>query len=530
MRPVSDPLHNHSEPHEYWTTTNVGEALPGVMTPLGWTLFGPVGDHCTRETFYRMGALDRADRRVPPPDQRCARIFYGRPALNVGFVCGAGDRLPGTSAEQIAMSVLGEIPPGLPSNPTRRRYPVVAVRLPYEAITTPVLGRRAEAASKPWWEREIARVPGHDGAGAHAAFRAAARRFDRYVVDQTVMLFAVVQPMYDLLGRLVAATGVGDVGTLTGGYGGVPENAVVAALWDAAHGRIGLDEVVGRYGYHGPMEGEVSGRVWREDDSPLRRLMADYAAAGPDADPRLREATRRTERERMERELLAAVPRSRRPAARAVIGLAARRIPLRGLLKIAFLRALDVCRANARRLGELAVDAGALDDRSDIFYLTVPELGASVPPDAREIVSARRAKRAEYERLRLPINWQGMPDAVPDTEPVAGQDDLKISGLGVSPGVVEGVARVVTDPAFTEVEPGEVLVARTTDPSWSSIMFVSSALVVDIGGALSHAAVVARELGIPCVVNTGTGSRVLRTGDRVRVDGRAGTVEILSRG
>jgi pyruvate,water dikinase len=79
------------------------------------------------------------------------------------------------------------------------------------------------------------------------------------------------------------------------------------------------------------------------------------------------------------------------------------------------------------------------------------------------------------------------------------------------------------------VEPDEVLVAPTTDPSWSSIMFISSALVVDIGGMLSHAAVVARELGIPCVVNTRTGTRALRTGDRVRVDGTTGTVTVIER-
>jgi pyruvate,water dikinase len=103
-----------------------------------------------------------------------------------------------------------------------------------------------------------------------------------------------------------------------------------------------------------------------------------------------------------------------------------------------------------------------------------------------------------------------------------------LTGIGVSAGVVEGIVRVVTDPGFADVEPGEVLVAPTTDPSWASIMFVSTALVVDIGGALSHAAVVARELGVPCVVNTRSGTKALRTGDRVRVDGGKGTVEVLS--
>jgi pyruvate,water dikinase len=87
----------------------------------------------------------------------------------------------------------------------------------------------------------------------------------------------------------------------------------------------------------------------------------------------------------------------------------------------------------------------------------------------------------------------------------------------------------VDDPTFAEVEPDEILVTPTTDPSWASIMFISAGLVVDIGGQLSHAAVVARELGIPCVVNTRVGSRVLHTGDRVRVDGAAGTVELVAR-
>jgi pyruvate,water dikinase len=105
-----------------------------------------------------------------------------------------------------------------------------------------------------------------------------------------------------------------------------------------------------------------------------------------------------------------------------------------------------------------------------------------------------------------------------------------VRGVGVSAGIAEGTARVVTDPTFAEVEDGEVLIAPTTDPSWSSIMFVAGALVVDIGGALSHAAVVARELGVPCVVNTRDGTSVIRTGDRVRVDGRTGTVRILTRG
>jgi pyruvate,water dikinase len=103
----------------------------------------------------------------------------------------------------------------------------------------------------------------------------------------------------------------------------------------------------------------------------------------------------------------------------------------------------------------------------------------------------------------------------------------RLTGIGVSPGVVEGLARVITRPDFLDVQPGEVLVAPYTDPSWSSVMFISVRWLVDIGGALSHAAVVARELGVPCVVNTQRGTSVITTGDHVRVDGARGIVEII---
>ena len=109
----------------------------------------------------------------------------------------------------------------------------------------------------------------------------------------------------------------------------------------------------------------------------------------------------------------------------------------------------------------------------------------------------------------------------------AAQTGDEITGLAVSPGVVEGRARVVLDAATSELEPGEVLVCQTTDPSWASLFLVASALVIDIGGALSHGAIVARELGVPCVINTRLGTHRLRTGDRLRVDGNTGVVTVL---
>jgi len=290
--------------------------------------------------------------------------------------------------------------------------------------------------------------------------------------------------------------------------------------------------VVRNHGFHGPLEGELSSVVWREDDAPLRRMVEQYAARDDSEDPLLQDARRAAERPALERAVLGALPRAQRAPARLLLKLARERIPLRGVAKRSFLQAYDVARASARRIGEHLVAAGELRERDDVFFLTLDELTGALPADPAELAARRRARREQYAAVALPSDWTGLPVPVAIAAPGEQRDGdaaAVLTGLGVSPGVVEGTARVLRTPDFSEVEPDEVLVAPITDPSWSSIMFISSALVMDVGGALSHAAVVARELEIPCVVNTRTGTRALRTGDRVRVDGSAGTVEVLSR-
>jgi pyruvate,water dikinase len=200
---------------------------------------------------------------------------------------------------------------------------------------------------------------------------------------------------------------------------------------------------------------------------------------------------------------------------------------MRGVVKRSFLQCFDVARACARRYGALLEASGEIETADDVFFLTAAELiGGTLPVEVLELIAKRQARHDEYTRFDIPASWVGSP--VPIVERGV-ELEVPINGTGVSPGVVEGTAHVVTDPSFVDVEPDRILVAPTTDPSWSSIMFVSAGLVVDIGGTMSHAAVVAREMGIPCVVGTGSGTRVIRTGDRLRIDGVSGVVEILER-
>jgi pyruvate,water dikinase len=242
------------------------------------------------------------------------------------------------------------------------------------------------------------------------------------------------------------------------------------------------------------------------------------------------ETARGDQRRRAEAELLAALPALRRKPAQLVLGVAARLIPLRGVGKAAFLRCSDVGRTAARVIGAELAAQGVLEDPEDVFMFTIDEL---LRPDLRDrewgVIAERRATRAEYKQLDVPEFWDGMPEPFP-VATGAERAEVAVTGAAVSPGVVEGVARLILDPDGDEdLEPGEILVCRTTDPSWASLMMVASALVIDIGGPISHGAIVARELGIPCVTGTRTGTSAIRTGDRLRVDGGAGTVEILDR-
>ncbi|WP_078293229.1 PEP-utilizing enzyme [Mycobacterium sp. D16R24] len=146
---------------------------------------------------------------------------------------------------------------------------------------------------------------------------------------------------------------------------------------------------------------------------------------------------------------------------------------------------------------------------------------------------SRQDHRA-YSSIDLPHVWRGVPPAeVPGRDGGESLRDCReIAGIGVSAGVVEGVVHVVLDLDEADCFDGNepiVLVCRATDPSWASLFPLAVAVVTDVGSQMSHAAIVCRELGLPCIANTRSGTSMLRNGLRVRVDANAGVVTVLDR-
>ena len=220
--------------------------------------------------------------------------------------------------------------------------------------------------------------------------------------------------------------------------------------------------------------------------------------------------------------------------------------------------AIPVRRATLELGARLAAD-GKIERPEDMFFLFKPELyalmadgvtaGGAKWPDLAAMIPDRRAYFEDWKHRgpELPTMLGTIPDTVPDpimievfglsgrfletlkSGPAEGVTEVR--GFPAAKGVVEGTARVITTVTDIHlVQPGDVLVCGGTTTEWTPVFGIITACVCDTGGSLTHAAIVSREYGIPCVVGTAVATQAIKTGDRVRVDGRAGTVQVLASG
>jgi pyruvate,water dikinase len=531
-----NPVHFASSPDTRWTTVNFAEAIQGVQKPLGWGMWDLSMETSVRRSFGAIGALARSE--VPPPasaDDRISGIFYGRAAGNINVFRVLGDRMPGSSGDLLEEKLFGKEPaPGGSRKPfsAYRRYPVVAVKMPLAARRPPKKLRTMRAEARTWWQRSVLHEPPADLAGAQKLMAEAAQTFidvGEHHATATLLASALLDQLTTL-----AEQATGDPAlamTLASGYGAMEETELIEDLYDVSRGELGIETVIERHGYHGPDEGDLSSRTWREDPAPLEALLANYRKQDI-ASPREREKVQLERREAAEAQLLAGLSAIKRPGAKLTLKLASTYIPLREIGKASFLHALDAARCAARAGGQALADGGLLDDPEDVFFLTYDEFLAPPDPAARERVAERKADHARYLQLQLPPSWTGPPEPValePDAPAADRPAVATLRGIGVVGQKVTGRARVVHDPMQADLDDGDILVCKTTDPSWTPLFMLAEALVIDTGGAMSHGAIVARELGVTCVINTVTGTKDIPDGATITVDGATGLVEIPAR-
>jgi phosphoenolpyruvate synthase/pyruvate phosphate dikinase len=302
--------------------------------------------------------------------------------------------------------------------------------------------------------------------------------------------------------------------------------------------RQAVEAYLERYGMRCAGEIDITRPRWSERPSTLVPLILDNVKLFEPG-----EAGRRFERGRLEAERkrqdvlerLRALPGGEEKAEETVRMIERLRtfIGYREYPKYAIISRYFLYKQALMAEADRLVRAGALAGREDIFYLTFSELregpseGGGEDRGAGLIKQRKEAFRA-YQALATPRVLTSEGESVAGAYRREGAPEGALIGLPVSAGVVEGRARVILDMAEADLEAGDILVTAFTDPSWSPLFVAVAGLVTEVGGLMTHGAVIAREYGLPAVVGVAGATRLIADGQRIRVHGAQGYVEILS--
>jgi pyruvate,water dikinase len=293
----------------------------------------------------------------------------------------------------------------------------------------------------------------------------------------------------------------------------------------------GLADFLRTYGHRGVAEIDLGLPRWSEDPTYILGVLANYLRLdNPELAPDVQFHRGAREAEEMVAELTRRAKRKGRLRGALVGFFLDRTHALAGLREVPkFYAVLVLARARVLlgEIGEELAETGRLEQAEDVFFVTLPEVRAALTTGA-DLRSVVRERRAGYERE---LNRRHIPRILlsDGTEPTAEETldasaDGALRGTPASPGVVSAKARVILEPSGASLEPGEILVAPSTDPGWTPLFLTAGGLVMEMGGAMSHGAVVAREYGIPAVVGVPDATERIATGERIAVDGSAGTV------
>jgi pyruvate,water dikinase len=283
-----------------------------------------------------------------------------------------------------------------------------------------------------------------------------------------------------------------------------------------------------RYGHRAVAEIDPGMPRWSDDPAHILGVLANYLRLDDlDAAPDVQFRRGAAEAEAM----IQSLSRKAGGLRGRLVGFALRRTRrlagLRETPKFFLIQFLAQIRRQLQHVGAELTDAGRLDRADDVFFLSLKDCREALDgKDFREIVADRHESYdRELRRRRVP---QMLLSDGTDPEAVAAPPaDGAMVGTAASTGRVTAVARVVLDPVGAHLEPGEILVAPSTDPGWTPLFLTAGGLVMEMGGANSHGAVVAREYGIPAVVGVPDATHRIATGDEITVDGAAGTVSLL---
>jgi pyruvate,water dikinase len=546
-----------------WSNVNVGEALPGVVTPFTWSILSGFSERGFRRAFGALGC-------TVPKDAELVGNFRGRIYLDMSEFTAIASQVPGLRPKVLLSLGGGGEAERLELEVERRSSAAFLARLPLTAARyvkeNARLTERVQQFER-WFEAERGRVDSID-------FRVlSATALHRVLGEVERLLDPTGEILLNVYGNLLASVVAlrafvsmvvpserfeGLVRDLLTGLADVDSAAPGLALYRIARiargdlrardfllkadpaelraakvpegpTRRALEEFFAKYGGRGAREAEIAEPRWREDPTlPFATLRLHLM--GADGGPEEVLARQFEVRRRAQEELDRRTPLPMRFAGKRLLELVQRFMRMREHLRGHVVTVLGLFREVAldasRRLQAMEPGIG----QNGAFFLTHEELHAVLKGDAEPVSVLIRRRRLQYERDRAlpspPDTFVGFPPPLEPRRPIEGS----LHGLGAASGRAIGPARVLERPSDAAIlAPGDILVVQQADVGWTPLFLAAAGIVTELGGPLSHASVVAREFGVPAVVNVHGATRAIATGDRIEVDGDAGTVRVLER-
>jgi phosphohistidine swiveling domain-containing protein len=560
---------------EYWlnqwpdhpiavTRANAADGYPRPLTPLSQDLVLTYEEAGVRKFYFEMlGVLTPAD--APDPYMQA---FYGLVYLNADQLAGLGEATPGSSRQAMYQQFFGlEADPDYvpPKATVQARLREAVTGLKVAPRTLRLAGGVPAVVEAQRKAILAARPPGDQTTLSDSDLAAWLDRLDDLQVDCWVTLMTgagLASGFFEAVRKMLVAWAGDTTGDLCnrlhvalGGNESAEAGRAVRRLAETVRGEgaesalegddpvgdlrrtspaaaAALDDLIARFGHRAPAELELANPSWRMDRRPVLdtvrlELRRDTVA---DEAPAIRSAA--------EAELAGRLSTLKLPVVKLALKKSQSMMASRENGKVPVVLLWDEIRRLLAAAAPRLVERGVLPAGEAIHFLRHHELRAVLRGDAGPGVEEIERRREAHRRclaLDLPeltevgpgwirplddafIRARGM---LPPEKLAA--DVTRLHGIAAAPGTITGTARVLFDPS-DEFEAGDVLFARTVDPGWAPVLACAGAVVLDIGGVLSHGAVVARELGVPCVVNVKVGTERAISGSTVTVDGSAGEV------
>jgi len=565
-------------PPEVWTNANVIEALPDVVTPMSWSLMQILLDDFLYPIMRRLGL------QVGPPP--LMDLIAGRAYMNLSIVHGLVQRIglidiDFASAFGGQYHQAGQLPTlGLPAAARLLSLRTVGLALRLSVWIVPglfdqrrlieqwgqrILGGLAQTPPAGLTDEQLAAFPATllraASRGEGERTWAAAVWMGACAAGGSTAVFQLARRWLDdhegsLANRLLS--GAGDMHSAENGLElarlaswvkqrpALAQTVLAPGSFAELQGRLSDGEAeaeflnrwqnfLANHGHQARGGMDPAQPRWSETPDLVLDILRACLRLPDEATPEKLQAKRRRERDRL---LADCRRRLRQPLKRAVF-FTLLRASQRGLrqrenVKNDGVRLVAILRRAIQEAGRRLTARGLLREPEEVFFLTLQELKPALCGDTtfdlRTAIAGRMAEAARCRNLHPPPVIVGRYDENSRPPCAVAADATVLQGVAVSPGVATGLARVILQAdGSAHVLPGEILVAPYTDPGWTPCFLTAVGIVVDIGGRLSHGSVVAREYGLPAVVNVGPATQTIRTGDLLEVDGNCGRVTILKR-